>query len=324
MRRALVGVLLLCACSGTEPGAVQLEDTSPPPPPADSHNARAAPPTTSAEPARPETPTRVLDVAATDGSPPSAGSTLQCQGASGADDESAPDVLWWVEDQPTETSSDGTLAPDGFGPCDHVRCGLGGANGTDVSSPPVQIPAGSECGAAPCVTWSCAAQGGCLATPIPPEAAGFTPAFDVAIGTNGPDASFLPAEPGGPIPITPGHQGGVHLELAFRLTAVDSPPDGPLMKVLVDAEIRQPCCDSPVVGDHFDWSHASWKEPAGTGWWSGDIQAIFFETAGSLYADKPCCVVLEVGRLAEDGSGDVLSWSRTHHAFQCVMAGPAD
>ena len=330
-------------------------------------------------------------------------------------DELSASVAWTVGGLPA--GEGGVLAASAVSDCDAVVCTVSasdGAKDATASSPVVVLPAGPDCGTAPCYANSCGPAGGCVATLVtgacddadpcttgdtcqseqcvgaplapgacadsnpctddvctpgvgcenPPNSAlcdadgslctdGDTCAagqcvagppldcsdgiactedpcnpptgcvipqgptdFPIIIGQkgSGPDV-FLPGKDEEDIEIIQGPQGGIHVNVTFQLTM---PPEvywSPL-NLLVEMEMRTPCCDGDVVASYFDPVHLAWKVEDGL-YMTSSVPVVFYSNVAKPYVGLTGCVHVSVG-LYPYGEQEPTQWSVGRHVFSLV------
>ena len=140
---------------------------------------------------------------------------------------------------------------------------------------------------------------------IPPapacsEADGKPVGVGLEIGTSS-NGIFVASQPAtvAALEIVQGNQGGVHVEVAFRLILPDLALFGgkipPKVQAEVRAETRLDCCDGELVGTAESLKRLVWKSPDVEGAYdSGPLPVIFDQTVAAPYHLRHCCVTVEV------------------------------
>ena len=144
----------------------------------------------------------------------------------------------------------------------------------------------------------------------PSDGAVHPPTGPLTLGIFGADKQLaVPAEDAA-IEIVQGPQGGVHIEVGFRLT-LPGPAATDAVRVSVAADTLQPCdASAPPVGSYRASKYLVVPDPTGQALVSGAVPVIFDGNVAEPYVDRPCCVALTV---QVDGA----TYQATHR-FTCV------
>ena len=139
----------------------------------------------------------------------------------------------------------------------------------------------------------------------------------VELGIAGPGATYVAADPGDPIEIVQGPQGGVHLEVAFLVDLPETFTKSSA-KMTVNAHSYQPCCAGKMVGSYVNNKYLAFKtEATSQTFASGVIPVIFFQNEAYHYEDAECCVVLSLEVLGP-GSTEIVATGSAIQSFPCV------
>jgi len=153
--------------------------------------------------------------------------------------------------------------------------------------------------------------------PDPPEE-GSPNEFPISLGKKlGPN--FVPLETGDPIEIVQGPQGGVHLEIMFKITLPESFSESKVL-VLIDAKTFQPCCsaEQSVVGSFYSAKYPLYPKPDDAQTFYSDVIPVIFEqNLAMYYQDQDCCVRFQVSAY-EPGTQTVLWTGWTEDSLLCT------
>ena len=156
-----------------------------------------------------------------------------------------------------------------------------------------------------------------IVCPVSGDVASPAESFELTLGTwiNG---SFVVAAELAPLEIVHGPQGGIHVEVAFRVVApAGLVVSGSTLKARAAGQTVQPCCQGQVVGGMVPHTVLLTPEPGSAAFVAADDLVIFYNANAGHFEDKECCVALEVG-LMPPGETEPSVWAQASARFLCV------